>query len=105
MWQSLSGKERGIRVEILCKHRHRGTAVKYGVLDENGTFAEKDKMETRAQEGGAAILEKAVGIVQQYLDAYRPAGICISTAGMVDREKGEIFLCGSLDSGLCGYEF
>ena len=50
-------------------------------------------METRAQEGGAAILEKAVGIVQQYLDAYyRPAGICISTAGMVDREKGEIFM-------------
>ena len=99
-------KERGIRVEILCKHRHRGTAVKYGVLDENGTFAEKDKMETRAQEGGAAILEKAVGIVQQYLDAYRPAGICISTAGMVvDREKGEIFYAAPLIPDYAGTNF
>ncbi|UWP58680.1 ROK family protein [Ruminococcus gauvreauii] len=82
-----------------------GTAVKYGVLDENGTFAEKDKMETRAQEGGAAILEKAVGIVQQYLDAYRPAGICISTAGMVDREKGEIFYAAPLIPDYAGTNF
>ena len=105
MWQSSVRVKGGSGLNYYVSMDIGGTAVKYGVLDENGTFVEKDRMETRAQEGGAAILEKAVGIVQQYLDAYRPAGICISTAGMVDREKGEIFYAAPLIPDYAGTNF
>ena len=68
-----------------------GTEIKYGVLDENERFLTKDKMPTEAFKGGPSLLEKAVGIVREYLKLWRVDGICVSTAGMVDVEKGEIF--------------
>jgi len=68
-----------------------GTEIKYGVLDENELFLTKDKMPTEAFKGGPSLLEKAVGIVREYLKLWRVDGICVSTAGMVDVEKGEIF--------------
>ena len=67
-----------------------GTSIKYGLLDEEGRILEKSSMDTEAHRGAAAILEKAGQIIDLYREKQEISGICISTAGMVDCEKGEI---------------
>lgn len=73
-----------------------GTSIKYGVLDECGNILEKSSMDTEAEKGGGEILRKVVQIVSGYTGACSLSGVCISTAGMVDCEKGEIFFSGDL---------
>ena len=69
-----------------------GTEIKHGVLDENGKFLAKDKVPTEAFKGGPALLKKVLGIAADYLKYWKAEGICVSTAGMVDVEKGDEFL-------------
>lgn len=73
-----------------------GTAIKYGVLNENGEILYRSEIPTEAYKGGHSILAKAVDIVKQYHQPDILSGICISTAGMVDTKKGEIFHSASL---------
>ena len=96
-----------------------GTAIKYGIIDENGTILSRYEMKTEASKGGAAILQKTVNIVKELTaklqksaefemtgeDNNKPAGICISTAGMVDIEKGEIFYSAPLIPEYAGTNF
>ncbi len=49
-------------------------------------------MKTEAQKGGPAILDKVIGIVEA-LKEEADAGVCISTAGMVDIERGNLLFC------------
>lgn len=67
-----------------------GTSIKHGILDENIKFITSSEIATEAQKGGKNILEKVINIVSEYKKEYTLSGICISTAGMVDCEKGEI---------------
>jgi predicted NBD/HSP70 family sugar kinase len=62
-------------------------------------------MRTEAYKGGPSILEKAVGIAGEYIGANQISGICISTAGMVDTEKGEIFHAAPLIPHYTGTRF
>lgn len=73
-----------------------GTEIKHGVLDEGETFLIKDKTPTQAWKGGPALLEKAMGIAAEYQKHWKAEGICVSTAGMVDVENGEIFYAAPL---------
>lgn len=82
-----------------------GTAIKYGMVDENGQIIVKDQMPTEAEKGGPGILSKTVGIVENYTKDYEISGICISTAGMVDIEKGEIFYAGPTIPNYAGTKF
>lgn len=82
-----------------------GTAIKYGIIDENGTIFEKKECPTEAYLGGSHILEKAVSIVAEYQNKFDLSGICISTAGMVDVEKGEIFYAAPLIPNYAGTQF
>lgn len=82
-----------------------GTAIKYGMIDDNGVILERNEMATEAQKGGPSILEKAVNIVRQYKSRHELSGICISTAGMVDVEKGEIFYAAPLIPDYKGTQF
>lgn len=90
-----------------------GTAIKYGVIEENGTIVRRGERETEAEQGGAAILQKAIEIVGEMKrevqsmdqEAGEAAGICISTAGMVDIEKGEIFYSSPLIPNYTGINF
>ncbi len=68
-----------------------GTAIKYGIISGDGRILEKHDMKTEAWLGGPSIVAKVIDIVQGYKDAFSPAGICISTAGMVNTKTGEIF--------------
>lgn len=67
-----------------------GTSIKHGILDKNIKFITSGEIATEAQKGGKNILEKVINIVSEYKKKYTLSGICISTAGMVDCEKGEI---------------
>lgn len=71
-----------------------GTSIKYGVMDENGAILEKASCDTEAAAGGPSIVEKVLGIVCAYQKKYPLSGVCISTAGMVDVERGEVFFAG-----------
>lgn len=82
-----------------------GTAIKYGVLNERGDLVCRNEMKTEAYKGGASILAKAINIVKQYTGSGMPDGICISTAGMVDTKKGEIFHSASLIPNYAGTRF
>ena len=83
-----------------------GTAIKYGVIDETGKILCREEMKTEAQKGGPAILEKTIGIVERFVEEEGTvAGICISTAGMVDTQKGEIFYASPLIPEYTGTRF
>ena len=82
-----------------------GTAIKYGVINSRGEIVRKEQMPTEAWKGGPEILNKVTGIVETYKELYSAAGICISTAGMVDIEKGEIFYAAPLIPNYAGTKF
>ena len=67
-----------------------GTNIKYGIVREDAVILENHEMPTEAQLGGPGILQKVISIVSSYLDSCSYAGVCISTAGVVDCQKGEI---------------
>ncbi len=68
-----------------------GTAIKYGVVSEDAAVLSRGEMPTEAQKGGPAILEKVTGLVGRACGEEQISGICISTAGMVDPARGEVF--------------
>ena len=72
-----------------------GTAIKYGVINENGSFLCKYEIPTEAWKGGNAILEKVIICVERLQESgIIIDGIGIATAGMVDVENGSIFYAG-----------
>lgn len=82
-----------------------GTSIKYGMVQEDGTFLTTGEMPTEAmQYGGPGIMEKAKKIVEAYRAEYQPAGICVSTAGMVDCEQGKITYAAPLIPDYTGTE-
>ena len=81
-----------------------GTSIKYGVINEKKQFLNSSEIPTEAAAGGAAVLEKAVGIAEQMLKEHEAAGICVSTAGMVDPEEGRIVYAAPLIPGYTGIE-
>lgn len=82
-----------------------GTSIKYGLVNENGELVDKRQMNTEAHLGGKGILGKVEKIVETYVQMYTVSGICISTAGMVDCEKGEIFYSAPLIPNYAGTQF
>lgn len=52
-----------------------GTAIKHGVIDEDGRILIRGKQETEAYKGGAAIVRKALDIVKKYRTEYILSGI------------------------------
>ena len=73
-----------------------GTSIKYGIIKEDLNFIKTDEIDTEAKKGGPNILNKIINIVENFKNDYEIAGVCISTAGMVDCEKGEIIYASSL---------
>lgn len=80
-----------------------GTAIKYGIIDEQSGITEKNELPTEAEKGGSSILHKVLDIVGEY--APKIAGVGISTAGMVDCAKGEIFYASPLIPDYIGINY
>ena len=64
-----------------------GTFIKYGVCNEKFEFLEDHKVPTEAKKGGQKLVEKIIGIIEEYDNIDR---VAISTAGQVDSENGII---------------
>ena len=64
-----------------------GTAIKVGLIDEKGSFQQRDLIPTPA-EGGPGIVDSLCRIVRQQQEKVPLAGIAISTAGIVNEEAG-----------------
>lgn len=83
-----------------------GTYIKHGLLTETGEILTKGKVPTRAKEGGQAVFEQAVELVEGYLEKEKQAaGIAISTAGMVDPETGTILHASDAIPGYAGISY
>lgn len=82
-----------------------GTAMKYGLIAGEGKILCRYEQKTEAGKGGPAILEKTLRIVENFRRTEEIEGICISTAGMVDIEKGEIFYSAPLIPDYAGTKF
>ena len=82
-----------------------GTNIKYGLINEAETLVEAHEMPTEAHKGGPGIMQKVEAIVAAYLEKGPLAGICISSAGMVDPDKGEIFYAGPQIPNYAGTQF
>lgn len=82
-----------------------GTAIKYGIVTENAEILRRSETPTEAQRGGPAILDKTIQIVREAVQQDEISGVCISTAGMVDPEKGEIIYSAPLIPNYTGTRF
>lgn len=80
-----------------------GTAIKYGLADEQGTFLDKGSVATEVLAKGAGhIVQTAENIVKQYSKRYSLSGIAVSTAGMVNPDTGEIIYAAAHFPGYTG---
>lgn len=82
-----------------------GTNIKYGLIDYEGQLVESQEMPTEAHKGGPHILQTTKDIVASYLEKGPVAGVAISSAGMVDPDKGEIFYSGPQIPNYAGTQF
>lgn len=82
-----------------------GTFIKYGLINEDGQILEKNDMATQAHKGGQHILDRVLEIVGSYQAQQEISGVAISTAGMVDRERGAIRHASDLIPGYTGTNF
>ena len=84
-----------------------GTAIKYGLIEEDAHIIEKIEKPTRAHLGGEHILEEVLSIIEDYIGTkdIKASGVAISTAGMVDPDKGEIFYASELIPNYIGINF
>lgn len=82
-----------------------GTNIKYGLIDPEGQLVESQEIPTEAHKGGPHILQTTKDIVASYLEKAPVAGVAISSAGMVDPDKGEIFYSGPQIPNYAGTQF
>lgn len=82
-----------------------GTAIKYGIIGEDGQILTRNVIDTEAKKGGPAIYDKVEKIVGGYCEQEDICGICISTAGMVDTKKGVITYSAPLIPDYAGTEY
>ena len=74
-----------------------GTSIKYGVLSEKGEIFIDGTVSAKVTEKENFILSDVKKLIRNILDEYRNyeiEGICVSTAGVVNPEKGEIAYAG-----------
>lgn len=74
-----------------------GTSIKYGVLSDKGEIFIDGTVSTKVTEKENFILSDVKKLIRNILDEYgnyEIKGICVSTAGVVNPEKGEIAYAG-----------
>lgn len=82
-----------------------GTAIKYGIINGEGTIISREEQPTEAYKGGPSILAKVTKIAERFCKSEDISGICISTAGVVDTKKGEIIHSAPLIPEYAGINF
>lgn len=67
-----------------------GTNIKYGIVDGNGQIIYNAKTPTEAMAGGKHLCEKVCSLIEKLTADYEVKGIAISTAGVIDSDKGVV---------------
>jgi len=67
-----------------------GTNLKYGIINDNGEIMTYREVPSEAKKGGAHVMNGVVRIANEYKMDETVKGVCISTAGVVDPERGII---------------
>ena len=68
-----------------------GTSVKFGVAGENGALLQKGEIpNVITQKGVDGLVDSLASVTEQFWQKYSLCGIAVSTAGVVDPEKGLI---------------
>lgn len=70
-----------------------GTAIKAGVVDENGTILERRSVPTGLQDGGDAVIERMANLARE-LGAESSVGI--GSPGLIDHATGRVLECPNL---------
>jgi glucokinase len=80
-----------------------GTDIKYGIVNDLGQVVLKSKTPTEASKGNQKLVDKLIRIVSELLNSeYVISGLGISTAGVVDTEKGVVIYAGGTMPGYQG---
>lgn len=82
-----------------------GTEIKSGVINDNFEFLEKKSIPTKSDLSASYIVDQCFDLIDKYLIKYDIEGVCISTAGMVDANKGEIYFASKLIPNYMGTNF
>lgn len=82
-----------------------GTAIKYGIIDEDARILSREETATNSFQGGEKILLKVLDIVEEKIHEEEITGVAISTAGMVNPDSGEIFYASDLIPGYEGINY
>lgn len=82
-----------------------GTQIKYGLINQDGVIVEQHKIDSQAYLGGPHILQTVKDLVTAYQKNVSLEGVAISSAGMVDPDKGEIFYSGPQIPNYAGTQF
>ncbi|MDM5153252.1 ROK family protein [Bacillus sp. DX1.1] len=67
-----------------------GTEIKYGIVSETGMLLKHQVVSTEASLGGEQIVHKLICLSQEVMKRHAIFGVGISTAGIVDINKGMI---------------
>jgi len=65
-----------------------GTQIKYGIVSEIGRVLKRQTVATEIHLGGEQIIQKLIYVSKKIMNEHTIAGIGISTAGIVDINKG-----------------
>lgn len=68
-----------------------GTAVKWGVVREDGTILESGQFPTRAEKGPECWMRDVVSAVGAMKGKYSLSGLCVSSTAMIDSGRGKVF--------------
>lgn len=74
-----------------------GTSIKYGLLEEKDNeiiISEKNSIDTRVTVDNNYILEDLIKLIQEIIKNHKIKGICVSSAGVIDSDKGEVVFAG-----------
>lgn len=74
-----------------------GTSIKYGLLEEEEnkiSIFEQDSIDTRVTLDKNYILEDIIELVEKFISKKELKGVCVSSAGIIDSNKGEVVFAG-----------
>lgn len=82
-----------------------GTGIKYGLATEQGLFLKEGQVPTQVWEKGVSqIVTKVAQLTEIFRGEYKPEGLAVATAGIVDPHTGTILHGGINFPGYTGFK-
>ncbi|WP_373975399.1 ROK family protein [Chitinibacter sp. SCUT-21] len=79
-----------------------GTQIKYGIVDEAGQVLSAQLCDTPKLEGGSGLIKVLITLAQPLITQYQPAGIAISSFGLIDAKTGIVLGAAEAIAGYTG---